>query len=687
MNRKEHVVKEVVPGSIAQEMGIEKGDVLLSVNDNEIEDVFDYRFLMKDEYVEVLVRKADGEEWLLEIDKDYDDDLGVEFENSLMSDYRSCSNKCIFCFIDQMPPGMRETLYFKDDDSRLSFLQGNYITLTNMTGRDVERIVKMQLAPINISVQTTNPELRCRMLHNRFAGEKLRFLDRFYEGHVEMNGQIVCCKGVNDGEELRRSITDLMRYLPFMRSVSVVPAGITKYRENLYPLELFTREEAGEIIDMIEEYQKICFDRYGLHFIHASDEFYMLANRDFPEEERYDGYIQLENGVGMMRLFQEEFEEAFGALSRDAGDREKWQQAARTVTIATGTLAFPVIQKAAEKMMEACPGLRIHVCAIRNDFFGETITVAGLVTGQDMIDQLGKRQQAGEELGDTLLIPVNMLRSGEQVFLDDVTVRDVEESLGIPVTVMETGGQDFVEALLNPSYRMERENDVETFVYVQGYGGENKMESYKVKKLDNDEIGQIYTTYMKEDFPSDELKPLSHITRSMDAGYGFSLGIYEGEALVGYAVFILCEETKCALLDYFAILRDRRGTGLGHQAFSMFETYFEEELPEVEGLYIESERVSAARDEGQRLTRSRRIAFYQSCGCEMTTLRSVLFGVDYSVLYKAFGEEKREASLSALLALYKKMFKKEHYDRFVTLSEMGECDGENGFREHGEQGV
>lgn len=502
MNRTEHVVKEVMPGSIAQEMGIEPGDVLLSVNDNEIEDVFDYRYLMKDEYVEVLVRKVDGEEWLLEIDKDYDEDLGVAFENSLMSDYRSCSNKCIFCFIDQMPPGMRETLYFKDDDSRLSFLQGNYITLTNMTEKDVERIVKMQLAPINISVQTTNPALRCEMLHNRFAGEKLRFLDRFYEGHVEMNGQIVCCKGVNDGEELRRSITDLMKYLPFMRSVSVVPAGITKYREGLCPLELFTREEAGAIIDMIEAYQKVCFDQYGLHFVHASDEFYMLAERDFPEEERYDGYIQLENGVGMMRLFREEFREAMGTIvvdqnsqcSRDGqegrhsqcgrdgqegqnsqegrnGQKTQDSQTAlrRTITVATGKLACSVIREAAEALCDACPGLAIHVCSIRNDFFGETITVAGLVTGQDLIAQLKERQQGGENLGDVLFIPSNMLRSGEQVFLDDVTVQEVERALGIPATVIEPGGADFVAAVLHPDYHMGRENDEETFVYVNGY--------------------------------------------------------------------------------------------------------------------------------------------------------------------------------------------------------------------------
>ena len=246
-----HLIREVYPDSIAEAMEIEPGDVLLRINNQKIEDVFDYRYMIKDEYVEVLIRKPDGEEWLLEIEKEYDDDLGVEFENGLMSDYRSCSNKCIFFFIDQMPPGMRETLYFKDDDSRLSFLQGNYITLTNMKQKDVDRIIEMQLAPINISVQTTNPELRCKMLHNRFAGEKLKFLDDLYAGHVEMNGQIVLCKGVNDKDELKRSIEDLMKYLPFMRSVSVVPAGLSKYREGLYPLELFDVVSSDEDLDLM----------------------------------------------------------------------------------------------------------------------------------------------------------------------------------------------------------------------------------------------------------------------------------------------------------------------------------------------------------------------------------------------------------------------------------------------------
>ena len=335
--KNEHVIKEVYPGSIAQEMEIEPGDILLSINHEVIEDVFDYRYLIKDEYIEVVIRKPDGEEWLLEIDKEYDDDLGVEFENGLMSDYRSCSNKCIFCFIDQMPPGMRETLYFKDDDSRLSFLQGNYITLTNMKERDIERIIRMQLAPINISVQTTNPQLRCKMLNNRFAGDKLKYLQMLYDGHVEMNGQVVCCKNVNDGAELERTIRDLSRYLPFLRSVSVVPAGITKFREGLFPIELYTKEEAGAVIDMVESRQQEFYEQYGLHFIHASDEWYITAGRDFPEEERYDGYIQLENGVGMMRMFINEFNEALEDVISKKEYEELAGTVSRTLTIATAT--------------------------------------------------------------------------------------------------------------------------------------------------------------------------------------------------------------------------------------------------------------------------------------------------------------------------------------------------------------
>ena len=464
---KEHVIKEVKPGSIAEELEIEAGDVLLSINEEEVEDIFDYRFLIQDEYLEVLIRKADGEEWELEIDKEYEEDLGLEFENALMSEYRSCCNKCIFCFIDQMPPGMRETLYFKDDDSRLSFLQGNYITLTNMKDKDIDRIIRMNLAPINISVQTTNPELRCKMLNNRFAGEKLKYLQRLYDGNIEMNGQIVCCKGVNDGTELKRSIEDLAKFLPFMRSVSVVPAGITKFRDGLYPLETFTKEEAEEIIDVIEAYQKQYYEEFGLHFIHASDEWYILAERPLPEEERYDGYIQLENGVGMLRLLMDEFEEAMAALLQSEKYTELKESLNRTLTIATGKLAYPTILRFAKQLEKAFPGLKIQVIPIRNDFFGETITVSGLITGQDLIKQLKEKQDAGEDLGDTLQLPSNLLRSGEQVFLDDVTVAQVEAALGMRVITVEPGGRDFIEAIINPQYCSDRDN--ENFVYIQAY--------------------------------------------------------------------------------------------------------------------------------------------------------------------------------------------------------------------------
>ncbi|MCM1083752.1 MAG: DUF512 domain-containing protein [Clostridium sp.] len=468
MSKYEHKIKAVYPGSIAEELEIEAGDVLLAINKEAVSDVFDYRYLINDEYIEVLIRKADGEEWLLEIEKEFDEDLGIEFENDLMSEYKSCHNKCIFCFIDQMPPNMRETLYFKDDDSRLSFLQGNYITLTNMTDEDIDRIIKMQLAPINISVQSTNKELRCKLLNNRFAGDKLNYIDRLYEGHVEMNGQIVCCKGVNDGEELLRSIEDLSKYLPFMRSVSVVPAGITKYRKGLYPIELFNKKEAEEIIDMVEVHQKKYYEEFGLHFIHASDEFYILAERELPEEERYDGYIQLENGVGMMRLLMTEFEDAFLSLKKSKKYKPLSKTLCRTVTIATGKLAYPVIKKFAETLMDAFSRLSVNVCCIRNDFFGETITVSGLITGQDLIKQLQEKKASGYDLGDTLIIPANMLRTGEKVFLDDITTDDVKKVLGISVVAAETNGYHLIEAVLNREYEMDRINDA-GFVYIKGY--------------------------------------------------------------------------------------------------------------------------------------------------------------------------------------------------------------------------
>ncbi len=451
----EHRIGRVLPGSIAQELELEAGDVLLSVNGNEIEDVFDYHYYINEEYLTVIVRKANGEEWELEIEKEFEEDLGIEFENSLMDDYRSCSNKCIFCFIDQMPPGMRETLYFKDDDSRLSFLQGNYVTLTNMSEHDIDRIIKYHLGPINISFQTTNPELRCKMLNNRFAGQALSKVKRLADAGIEMNGQIVLCKGVNDGEELERSIRDMTEYLPHLCSVSVVPVGLSKYRDGLYPLEPFTREDAERTIDQIEAWQKKLYPKYGLHFIHASDEWYLLAGRNLPEEERYDGYLQLENGVGMLRLLQEEAEAelAAGRAGKDGGypeakPEENGQKDSgdsklrRSITVATGKLPGPFIRELCGRISEQYPEVRAEVAEIRNDFFGEQITVSGLITAQDLIAQL-----KGRELGQELLLPCNMLRSGETVFLDDLTVADVERELHVPIRIVQSDGADFVRAV------------------------------------------------------------------------------------------------------------------------------------------------------------------------------------------------------------------------------------------------
>ena len=431
----EHIISSVAPGSIAQEMGIEPGDRLLEVNGKSPEDVFDYRYLMNEEEILVLIRKANGEEWELEIEKEYEDDLGIEFENGLMDDYRSCRNKCIFCFIDQLPKGMRSTLYFKDDDSRLSFLQGNYLTLTNMSEHDIDRIIQYKLSPINISFQTMNPELRCKMLHNRFAGEIFDKVKRLKDAGIIMNGQIVLCRGVNDGAELERSIRELTAYMPQLESVSVVPVGLTRYRDGLYPLEPFTKEDACEVLDLIHGWQEKLYKEWGNHFIHAGDEWYILAERPIPDEKTYDGYLQLENGVGMVRLLEEEVVQTLAGMT---GDDRKIHR-----TIATGELAAPFLRKHVESVRKKYPNVDIQVLAIKNEFFGGKITVAGLITGTDLISQL-----KGKDLGDRLLLTNHMLKSGEPVFLDDVTVDDVQNALQIKVSIVESSGADFVSSLI-----------------------------------------------------------------------------------------------------------------------------------------------------------------------------------------------------------------------------------------------
>lgn len=432
---KGHKVKEVLPGSIAQELEIIPGDRVIAIDDNIIRDMFDYYYYEKNENIEVLVETTEGEQYIFEIEKEYGEELGIVFESELMDSYQSCHNKCIFCFIDQMPKGMRDTLYFKDDDSRLSFLYGNYVTLTNMSKKDIKRIIDYKMMPINISIQTMNKELRCKMLHNRFAGEVLRFLDDFYESGTLMNGQIVLCRGVNDKEELEYTLEELLRYYPVMQSVSIVPVGLTKYREGLFPLTVFTKEEANELIDQVERFQKRALAIGGTHFVHASDEWYILADRPFPQEESYDGYLQLENGVGMMRKFWNHFENDFARVEADEKERN--------LSIATAKLAYPTIDKVARRIEEKFPNTKIHVYCIRNEFFGETITVSGLLVGQDIINQL--REQ---ELGERLILPANVLNVDNPIFLDDITLEEMQKTLQLPIDIVQSNGEDFLIKIL-----------------------------------------------------------------------------------------------------------------------------------------------------------------------------------------------------------------------------------------------
>lgn len=437
---KGHIVKSVNKGSIADSLGILPGDVVIKIDDNEIEDIFDYQFFTLTDYL-VLTVLRDGEEWEYEIEKGDNEDLGLVFENGMMGDYRRCSNNCIFCFIDQMPPGMRDTLYFKDDDSRLSFLQGNYITLTNLSQKDLDRIIRYNLSPVNVSIHTMNPELRCKMLGNRFAGKSLEKLKVLADAGIEMNGQVVCCKGINDGKELEFTITELMKYIPSFKSLSVVPVGLSKYRDGLYPLEPFGPEDSAEVIDIIEKYQKICVEKYGIHFVHASDEWYLVAGRDMPEADRYDGYLQLDNGVGMMRSFMDEIDEQIAKRQKD-GSFEKYS-GDRHFSLVTGKLAYPVIKATADRVMANMPGLRIDVIEIRNDFFGERITVSGLLTGQDIVAQL-----KGRDLGSEVKLPESVVRAGTDVFLDDYTIPQVSETLQVRVVTIKSNGYDFVDSLI-----------------------------------------------------------------------------------------------------------------------------------------------------------------------------------------------------------------------------------------------
>ena len=440
MNKnKEHVICDVLDGSIADEMEIEPGDVLLKINDKVIEDIFDYHFFISDSFVVLLIRKPNGEEWEIEIEKDYEEDLGIVFSHSLMDEYKSCRNKCIFCFIDQLPQGMRETLYFKDDDSRLSFLQGNYVTLTNMSLENIQRIIEYKLEPINVSIHTTNPDLRCKMLNNRFAGDIMDKLRLLNEGNVELNGQIVCCPGYNDGEELIRTLRDLTQFISNMKSVCVVPFGMTKYREGLTKISPFTPYSAKKVLDTILELQKEFLNKYGTRFVFASDEWYILSGTPLPSEDEYEGYPQIENGVGMVTSLKTEIIEELKHHSVN----NKTKNITKKITIATGTLVFEQIKEMCDLVNQKYPNVLINVVPIKNDFFGHHITVTGLLTGKDIINQL-----KDVEIGEQLLLSDTVLRDGEDVLLDDISISDIENALQTRINIVKSDGKSFVDAII-----------------------------------------------------------------------------------------------------------------------------------------------------------------------------------------------------------------------------------------------
>ena len=434
-----NVIKEVLPDSIAEEVGIEVNDVLISINDNIIDDIIDYRFLSADEEIVLQIEKPNGEIWDIEIEKDYGEELGIEFGGGIMDKAKSCSNKCMFCFIDQLPKGMRDTLYFKDDDSRLSFLQGNFVTLTNMKEEDIDRIIRYRISPINISVHTTNLELRVRMLKNRFAGNVLERMQRLSDEGIQMHAQIVCIPDVNDGEELKRTIEDLYKLYPQVNNVAVVPIGITKFREGLEKVNTFTKEGSKYTIDMVKELQSKFYNEVGEPFVRLSDEFYIVAGEEIPDAEFYNGFTQIEDGVGVTRCFRDAIESDLDIL--DLNKKGSY-------TMITGALAYDEVKSAAEKIVKKNPKIHIDVFKIINNFFGNTITVNGLLTGGDIIEQL-----KGKIRTPYLFMADNMFRRGyelapqDSIMLDDLTIDDIEKALDVKVIVCDYTGEDLISLI------------------------------------------------------------------------------------------------------------------------------------------------------------------------------------------------------------------------------------------------
>lgn len=425
---------DVTTGSHADKAGIKKGETLLSINSNEIVDVLDYRFYQVNRKLTLEVADEDKNVRTIEMTKGEYEEIGLEFETYLMDKQHSCRNKCIFCFIDQLPKGMRESLYFKDDDSRLSFLFGNYITLTNITEHEIDRIIKMHISPINVSVHTTNPELRCKMMNNRFAGDTLKYLKRFADAGITLNCQIVSCPGINDGDELVRTLTDLENL--GVNMTAIVPVGLTRYRENLYPLVPYNKETAGQTIDIIEKMGDECVKKHGRRIFFPGDEFYLLAEREIPSPEFYEDFSALEDGIGMIAYLTDDVGWKLEELDAD-------ESLCHKVTIACGEGVFPYMKRIMSMINEKFPNITINTRAIKNNFFGGGVNVSGLVTGGDLIDQL-----RGDDLGDRLIIPSSMLRFENDLFLDDVSTDHVERELGVTLVPVNNNGNDLVEAVI-----------------------------------------------------------------------------------------------------------------------------------------------------------------------------------------------------------------------------------------------
>ena len=425
---------DVTTGSHADKAGIKKGETLLSINSNEIVDVLDYRFYQVNRKLTLEVEDENKNVRTIEMTKGEYEEIGLEFETYLMDKQHSCRNKCIFCFIDQLPKGMRESLYFKDDDSRLSFLFGNYITLTNITEHEIDRIIKMHISPINVSVHTTNPELRCKMMNNSFAGDTLKYLKRFADAGITLNCQIVSCPGINDGDELVRTLTDLENL--GVNMTAIVPVGLTRYRENLYPLVPYNKETAGQTIDIIEKMGDECVKKHGRRIFFPGDEFYILAEREIPSPEFYEDFSALEDGIGMIAYLTDDVGWKLEELDAD-------ESLCHKVTIACGEGVFPYMKRIMSMINEKFPNITINTRAIKNYFFGGGVYVSGLVTGGDLIDQL-----RGDDLGDRLIITSSMLRFENDLFLDDVSTDDVERELGVTLVPVNNNGNDLVEAVI-----------------------------------------------------------------------------------------------------------------------------------------------------------------------------------------------------------------------------------------------